>query len=122
MKAVDYLKAKGRMTEGRCATNYECSKCPFNHKNNGKEVSCTSIEKRHPELAVEIVEKWAKEHPIKTYLTVLLEKLPDTKISGESGTPEDFCPHSVFKIKKDFDYCNTNTCKDCWNREYKEEK
>ena len=109
MKAVDYLKAKGRMT-GNC--HILCRDCPLD--------DCNELEADYPEQAVEIVEKWAKENPVKTYLTVLLEKLPDTKISGESGTPEDFCPHSVFKIKKDFDYCNTNTCKDCWNREYEE--
>ena len=121
MKAGDYLKEKARMTKGRCSTNYECSKCPFNHKNNGKQVSCTQIEEMHPELAVKIVEKWAKEHPVKTYLSVLLEKLPKTSIN-EHGVPKT-CPDALFGKSAYFDSCNCPyECVKCWNREYKEEK
>lgn len=116
MKAIDYLKEKGRMTNG---CNILCKECPLN-KYNLLE-TCKTIEFDYPEKAVEIVEKWAKENPPKTYLSVLLEKLPNTRLTGKDRVPEDFCPSSVFKIKKDYDYCNTNTCKDCWNREYKED-
>ena len=117
MNAVDYLKAKARMCEENT-----CYECRLTFDDWDRKSPCLDTERDKSEQAVAIVEQWAKENPVKTYLTVLLEKLPDTKISGESGTPEDFCPHSVFKIKKDFDYCNTNTCKDCWNREYQESK
>ena len=118
MNAVDYLKAKGRMTEG-CGI-YHCSeKCPLNSSRNGLNISCNNFENNYPEKAIEIVEKWAKENPLKTYLSVLLEKLPHVRVWRE-GFP-NICVSELFNTEK---YCNDHSinCKDCWNREYKEEK
>ena len=107
MKAVDYLKAKGRMT-GNC--HILCRDCPLDN--------CNELEADYPEQAVEIVEKWAKENPVKTYLSVLLEKLPHVRV-GREGFP-NICVSELFNTEK---YCNDHSinCKDCWNREYKEE-
>ena len=105
MDALDYLKAKGRMTDN---CHILCRDCPLDN--------CSKLEIDYPEQAVEIVEKWAKENPVKTYLSVLLEKLPNTKLY--EGSYPKFCPHTVFNTNKK---CPPNTnCKDCWNREYKE--
>lgn len=109
MKAVDYLKAKGRMT-GNC--HILCRDCPFYRVDD-----CSELEADYPEQAVEIVEKWAKENPVKTYLSVLLAKLPNTKLR-DGGFPK-FCPRAVFNINQK---CPPITCMDCWNREYKEEE
>lgn len=107
MKAVEYLKVKVRMTKD---CTILCRDCPLD--------DCNELEIDYPEQAVEIVEKWAKENPAKTYLSVLLEKLPNTKLY-ESSYPK-FCPHTVFNTNEK---CPSNTnCKDCWNREYKEEE
>lgn len=38
-----------------------------------------------PEQVVEEVEKWAKEHPIKTRLSVFLEILPNAPIHPDTG-------------------------------------
>ena len=105
MKAVDYLKEKARM-----------SNCPLNNVEN---MACVILESKYPEKAVEIVEKWAKENPVKTYLSVLLEKLPNTKTSID-GIPV-FCVSVLFGGDI---YCHKNNirCVDCWNREYKESK
>lgn len=108
MKAVDYLKAKGRMADN---CHILCRDCPLDN--------CSKLEIDYPEQAIEIVEKWAKENPIKTYLTVLLEKLPNTKLF--EGSCSKFCPHTVFNTNEKCPSPNTN-CKDCWNREYKEEE
>ena len=118
MNAVEYLKAKGRMTNG---CKHSCDECLLNSENNGIDRGCAAFEGECPEKAIAIVEKWSKEHPIKTYLSVLLEKLPNVSLRCD-GVPDDFCLHSVFKIKNDIEYCSRNNCTDCWNREYKEEK
>ena len=116
MNAVEYLKAKARFCTGICNI------CPLNSNNNEEKLYCDDLEIERPEIAVELVEKWAKENPVKTYLSVLLEKLPKA-VLGEDGTPA-ICPHNLFGGKK-WDKCKGSTfggCEICWNREYKEEK
>ena len=99
MKAVDYLKAKARMAK------YHCSE----------------LERERPEKAVEIVGKWAKEHPVKAYKDVLLERFPNAEMH-KNGLPK-FCPDLLFGEKAKSKECiNDMNCKDCWNREYKESK
>ena len=118
MNAIDYLKEKGRMTKD-CTIH--CDDCPFYYDNNGTENDCTNFDSLYPEQAIEIVEKWAKENPVKTYLSVLLEKLPKA-VLDENGTPA-ICPHNLFGGKQ-WDKCKSSTfggCEICWNREYKEE-
>ena len=116
MKAVDYLKTRGRMTKN---CNISCGMCPLDYNNNKKDTVCSKFENNYPEEAVEIVENWAKEHPVKTYLSVLLEKLPNVKLV-ENGTPKNLCPKDIFRITED--KCSTEKCVECWNREYKEEE
>ena len=48
-------------------------------------IIAVKLEIDYPEQAVEIVEKWAKENPVKTYLSVLLEKLPHVSWEGKKG-------------------------------------
>ena len=118
MKAVDYLKAKGRLCK-----QYRCGRCPLRaydtigSTGGQAEYSCIKLERDIPEQAVEIVEKWAKENPPKTYLSVLLEKLPNAKV--HEGGYTKFCPQTVFNTKEKCPSSNMS-CKDCWNREYKE--
>ena len=117
MNAVDYLKVKGRMTKD-CTIN--CTKCPFDDSNSSKHIDCMEFESKYPEQAVEIVEKWAKENPVKTYLSVLLEKLPNAKLTKE-GIPVS-CINCFFGEASRVGCDKFNSCIDCWNKEYKEEK
>ncbi len=113
MKAVDYLKTMKRM----CNFYTHCSKCPLGEAGNSDELDCEEYESAYPEKAVEIVKKWAKEHPPKTYLSVLLEEFPDTKLNSE-GYPF-FCAISIYgDLHKP--NCTHTACRDCWNREIKE--
>ena len=112
MDAIKYFKVKVRMTN-MCEVG--CSECPLQWDNNGKNVSCLCLEKMYPELAVEIVEKWEKENPVKTYLSTLLEKFPYATV-GEDGCPK-CCPTSLFNIKQE---CPKIPCDKCWNRECEE--
>ena len=109
MNAVDYLKAKGRMTDN-CTLS--CYDCPINNRS----ASCMKFESDYPEQAVEIVEKCAKENPVKTYLSVLLEKFPNVELS--SNEVPILCPYELYDI--DGRTCPGCTCVECWNREFKE--
>ena len=113
MKAVDYLKAKDRF----CV---RCEECPLSFQNNFIQVYCDELQRKMPEVAVEIVENWAKENPRKTYLSVLLEKFPKALRGKTDGIPV-VCPYELFGGEK-WNKCNCGcNCKDCWNQECKEE-
>lgn len=80
MDAVKFVKTLGRMC------NAECIRCEFWKRKSGGE-SCTSWQKNHPEEAVAIVEKWAKEHPVKTRQSEFLKQWPDARIKKADGLP-----------------------------------
>lgn len=113
MNAVDYLREKSRMC------NALVCNCPMSKRNNGKGLLCGSFEKDYPEQAIEIVEKWAKEHPVKTYTGVLLEKFPNTELN-DYEIPM-ICIRRIFG-SRNFECSSMSDCADCWNREYKEEE
>lgn len=78
MDAFDFVKAYQRM----CKAHTNCSKgCPLHA---GDEV-CTMITSAQD--AVDIVEKWAKEHPVKTRQSEFLKQYPDADISDD-GLPD----------------------------------
>ena len=82
---VNYLREHERMCKFYDAD--ECvNDCPMSVRNNGKKCGCEKIKCEHPETAVEIVQKWSDEHPVKTRLDDLKEKLPNVSLDGE-GIP-----------------------------------
>lgn len=93
-----------------CKSSDNCEECAL----HGKCGSPVSID----EAADEIVEKWIKEHPKKTYREDFLKKFPNapTDLSG--------CPNACLQdIYKGADYkCKDNNylCIDCWNQAIKE--
>lgn len=105
MDAVTYIKEKSRMTK-KC--NIDCYKCPLAYENNGKDFSCTILEKCYPEKVVEIVENWSKEHPIRTrqseFLKIYPNVMKDKNVIG-------ICPLAV---DTEFKYCEKYTnCAAC---------
>ena len=86
MDAVEYLKTLRRMC------NAECTKCEFGARRSVFE-TCPGWQKKHPEEAVAIVEKWASEHPVKTRQSVFLEQYPETKILEDGAIV--ICPLSI---------------------------
>lgn len=80
MDAVEYLIEKRRAT-GNC--NGACSQCIISSYKNGIGCSCNDLELRYPEKAVEIVEKWAAEHPKKTRQSEFLKMFPNARIRGD---------------------------------------
>lgn len=101
MDAVKFVKTLGRMCDA------ECIKCEF-WKRRSRWESCNAWQKNHPEEAVAIVEKWAKEHPVKTRQSEFLKHYPDAQI--DSGCL-NACPMDIFG---DMGInCNKQTCYEC---------
>ena len=127
MDAVKYLEEKKRMIEslggsdGRC-TSVDCYRCPLSAKKNGKNVTCIELNIKYPKTAIEIIEKWSKEHPGKILLDDFLEKYPNAILLA-NGIPRDICPvhlgydNKQYCIDKSLDKVN---CVTCWNRTLEE--
>lgn len=101
MDAVEYLKTLCRMC------HCECLKCEFGKARSGFE-TCPVWQRTHPKEAVEIAEKWAKEHPVKTRQSEFLKLFPNAQT--DSGCL-NACPMDVFG-NTGID-CNKRTCFEC---------
>lgn len=113
MDAVEFLKTLSRMC------NCGCFKCEFGKRLSGFE-SCTVWQKTHPDEAVAIVEKWAKEHPIKTRQSEFLKLFPGADV-GEMDGCLTLNPCNVYeKMRKE---CDGRKCSECrkafWSAEVK---
>ena len=75
MDAVEYVKQRNRM----CDYYVNCGDCPA-----GNYEGCASLNEI-PNM-VPIVEKWAKEHLVKTRKNEFLKQCPDAEISDD-GLP-----------------------------------
>ena len=115
MNFVDYMKHKARMVKmddrGECTIT--CESCPLSGLNNEKEMYCLNFEHLYPELAVEIVDKWAKENPVETYLSDFLKHYPDAKLN-EDGSPR--CCLCDLDRNLDEECASYTSCLECWSR------
>lgn len=97
-----------------CRVNIpKCNYCPLNSNNNGLNLACSNLIKKHTDKANEIILKWCEEHPVETRQDRFLKMFPNAKIDN-CGT-SILCPQWV---DKDFK-CNPQTlcCDECC-REY----
>lgn len=117
MDALKFLNEVKRMCEFY-TKGYDCDDCPLCKKDGLLcDISELSYDKHTQVLS--LVEKWSKEHPKRTYLSVLLEKFPKT-VLNEFGIPS-FCPSYLgFKEFQDARCGEYERCENCWNKEYKE--
>ena len=74
MDAVKFAREYGRMCTTPDIPDRRCDDCPIGSK---CDEECTIYMAKYPENTVRIVQKWAKEHPRRTYLSVLLDKFPN---------------------------------------------
>lgn len=107
MDAVEFLRAKHRFCEYQRKKNHSqnkgwCQDCPiFAAVEKHQCYTCDIFVDEKPVEAVQFVEKWAKEHPVKTRLSEFLKLCPNVSIQAGS------CPSLCIKI---FD--STVKCKD----------
>lgn len=117
-KTEGYFIEKKRMSKvtnsGVCQV--QCKECPLGSRNNEAGMCCTDFEMLYPTKAIETVQKWSDEHPLKTYLSELLKHYPNIELD-EDGTPNDLCPCQL-GLKCDEDRCLDAKpyCVNCWNQ------
>ena len=99
MDAVEYVKQRNRM----CDYYVNCGDCPA-----GNYEGCASLNEI-PNL-VPIVEKWAKEHPVKTRQSEFLKQWSDARV-GDDGYPS-VAPCQLYKDIEEKDE-NGICCKNC---------
>lgn len=87
----------------------ECESCPFYG-------GCSSVPDNFSDNADEIVDKWVKEHPSKTYAQDFFEKFPNA-LKFEHDRPS-FCRGFIYGNEPE---CPDGGCKECWNQEMKGE-
>lgn len=73
MDAVEFYKAFKRMCE-----KTDCKDCLLDQK-------CRPSANVEPEEVVELVEEWAKDHPIKTRQSEFLKMFPNAVIDEDNG-------------------------------------
>lgn len=120
MDAVKYFETKKRMTNG-CKSS-SCKTCPLSTQNNNLNQFCTDFEMEYTKEAVEIVEKWAKDNPVKTKQSEFLKLFPNARVY-EDGVLT-VCPRAA---EKSFEaQCNIRPCRECcedyWLAEVDEEE
>lgn len=101
------IKDLKRMCETQECCTADCPLC--------RENSC--LPESLPDNADEIIDKWAQEHPVKTYAMDFFEKFPNAPRSSD-GIPQTCWGH----VYGDGKYCSSNDCTECWNREMKEDE
>lgn len=112
MDAVEFFKERKRMCQFYCGQKLGCGSCEANNKQG--ECLASPIKWGTTNLfieAVEIVEKWSKNHPRKTRLQDFKEKYPLAKVKDENGKYNFCCA--------DLGYCQCkyfgDGCDQCWN-------
>lgn len=97
-----------------------CTCCPLHNRNNGKKEPCSKFMRDYPREAIELILKWGKGNPVKTYGDYVREHFPNCTKKRDGVTP-DVCPHYLFGLSAI--ECPTDSCPECkndfYNREYK---
>ena len=114
MDVLEYFKIKKRMTN-KC--EMKCDKCLLGCNKNSRGVSCSGLETNYPKEAIQIVERWGKEHPlisnVDKYKEIIKETFGDNLI--------DVCDKQV----PNFKCSNFRSCDECiefWDSEYIEKE
>lgn len=114
MDAVEFLKAKNRMCREYGDIPEDCFACPIGNDSGGCQAGVLENQKVTEEILVQIVEKWAKEHPKKTRKSEFLKTFPN-------ANPEDIDPCNMDTSLATDGTCGYKRCDDCrkeyWNEE-----
>ena len=106
MDAVEYVKALRRL----CRSKIKCSECQLLNK---EDHCCMADIGECAEKTVQIVEQWAKDHPIKTRQSEFLKMFPNAVIDEDDGI---LCIKPCI-IDESIKCTNGKNCDDC-RREY----
>lgn len=109
MDAVKFLEESKRMCDHNSAN---CMECPFFNKDT-KICSIYDIcEITNREQAVLLVERWSKEHPVKTRQSEFLRVFPNARINLDGVVDIDPC---LVDEKCNHHYCEKHDdCIECY--------
>ena len=107
---VNLFKEKNRLTKD---CDIYCSNCRLSSNNNEENYDCGYLLNFHPEKAVEIMQKWSDENPVKTRLDDFREKYPNHKTHVTDGMPCVCCKNLGYTDECPIIECKT--CKNCWD-------
>lgn len=112
MDAVEYLKTLRRL----CKSQERCPGCVLYNK---EDSCCIADIGESAEDAVQIVEKWAKSHPVKTRQSELLKMFPKAAVRDDiiSICPLFYCVNFLGTNFKGYCQDNRANCNKCC-REY----
>lgn len=124
MDAVEFLEKRNRMCGalGDECTDKDGTLCPLLVAARKVGKGCYGYTKSHPAEAVEIVERWAKEHPRKTRQSEFLKMFPAAKVDIDNVPV--ICPKD---LHIDFRCCvnpgerTYGQCRDCRKKYWLEE-
>lgn len=103
MDAVEYIKTLRRL----CKSQERCSGCVLYDK---EDECCILNISEYTKKSVQIVEQWAKEHPIKTRQSEFLRMFPNAQIHDDVIW---MCPKCIGCDYKPEENCNEIYCCDC---------
>ena len=114
MDAIEYVKTIHRLCESQGCYFGRATECPLLNKGDKKDGYCIANISGCEEKAVQIVEQWAKDNPIKTRQSEFLRMFPNAQ---RGNGVVDICPMNFdrsFECSYKNDYY---TCVDC-RRDY----
>lgn len=97
MDFVKFAHDRNRMCNVKRGTGEGCKGCPLDEIMDKKSV-CSVWCFQNPEKAIEVVEQWSKEHPMKTRQSVFLEQYPETVLDEGGVVP--ICPLTLSKAHR----------------------
>lgn len=107
MDALEFIKEAKRM----CESYEECEACPAN-ADGFDDCRIDNMHDIDAENAVNIVEKWAKEHPKKTRQSVFLEQWPEAELDKCGFLV--ICPKRISAdCRNRYVNCTNRPCSDC---------
>lgn len=115
MDAVKYVKTARRL----CESHSDCDTC----KLYGNDGCMFSFMEKEPEKAVQIVEQWAKDHPVKTRQSEFLKIFPNANLKNITRLLPCSIDSNMNPLRcAKYDYlsitCRCDTCRnDYWNEE-----
>lgn len=117
MDAVEYVKTLCRMHESQDCYYGSIPGCPLLHKDD-EDCYCVANMREYAEKAVQIVEQWANDNPVKSRQSAFLEIFPN---APKSGRVLDICPRSLNTEYMPPKRCENTSCGVCkidyWSEE-----
>lgn len=103
MDAVEYVKALRRL----CRSKIKCSECQLLNK---EEHCCMADIGECAEKTVQIVEQWAKDHPVRTRQSEFLRMFPKAEMKDDYLW---MCPKYINYDYNPEENCHEISCSDC---------